>query len=64
MFYKLLVFLNGKKTYLYGFLTMTNSFVALKGLYDVDTMTYINGVITLFFGTAEYQTQKLGINRK
>ena len=62
---KLLEFLHGKKTVLFGIAHLTNALLALKGVYDPDISAYIAGVLTLIGGTADYATTKtLGIKRK
>jgi hypothetical protein len=52
--------LDGKKTYLFGILALTNAFLGTQGLYDQTTMAYIQAVLTLLAGGAEYTTIKLG----
>jgi len=55
--------LDGKKTYIFGILMLTNSFLGIKGVFDVDSVAYIASVLTLLSGGAEYATVKLGARK-
>lgn len=58
-----LYWLDGKKTYIFGILALTNAFLGAKGVLDVDTIAYIQSVLTLLAGGAEYTTVRLGIRK-
>lgn len=57
----ILSWLDGKKTYIFGILALTNAFLGLKEVYDQPTMAYIQALITLLSGSAEFATVKLGV---
>lgn len=55
--------LDGKKTYIFAALSLTNSFLGLMKVYDQNTMAYVQGMITILSGGAEYTTVKLGARK-
>ncbi len=64
-FERVLGFLHGKKTIIFGIVHLTNALLTLKGVYDADIATYIAGILALVGGGADYATStKLGVHRK
>lgn len=55
--------LDGKKTYLFGILSLTFAFLGLKEVIDQDTQSYLQAVLALIAGGAQYSTVKLGARR-
>lgn len=63
--YKLLEFLHGKKTVIFGVLHLTNALLAAKNVIDADIAAYIASLLTLLGGGADWATaKKLGTTRK
>ncbi len=58
-----LEWLDGKKTYIFSILSLTNAFVGGQGFYNQETMAYIQAVLAVLAGGAEYSTVKLGARR-
>lgn len=58
--FQLFQWLDGKKTYIIGFLSLTNAFLGTQKVYDQNTMAYIQAVLTLLAGGAEFATVKFG----
>lgn len=64
-FERILEFLHGKKTVIFGIAHLTNALLALKGVYDADISAYIASVLVAIGGGADYATStKLGVHRK
>ena len=56
----LLTWLDGKKTYIVGAISLTVAFLGLKHIIDQETQAYLQALLALFAGGAELTTVKLG----
>lgn len=60
----ILSWLDGKKTYIFGAISLTVAYLGLQGFLDQNTQSYFQALIALFAGGAEAATAKLGIRNK
>lgn len=60
---QILSWLDGKKTYIFGILALTNAFLGLEHVYGQNAMAYIQAIISLLSGGAEAATVKLGARK-
>ncbi len=60
---QLLKWLSGKKSIIGGVIMTTSVYLAGQGQITAETATYINGIVTILFGTASYATGKLVYNK-
>jgi cytochrome c oxidase subunit IV len=60
----ILAWLDGKKTYIFGAISLTVAYFGLQGYLDQNTQSYLQALIALFAGGAEAVTVKMGIREK
>ncbi len=58
-----LAWADGKKTYFFAFLTLTNAFLGAQHAYSVEVTAYIQAVLALLAGGTEKATTYLGARK-
>lgn len=58
-----LAWLDGKKTYIFSILSLTNAFLGGQGVYGQEVMAYVQAVLAVVAGGAEFSTVKLGARK-
>lgn len=61
---KVLLFLDGKKTYVLAIVSAVNSFLVASGVYTAELGVLIQTIASILAGGAKYQTDVIGARKK